>query len=71
MQVKDMTIEELKALIRQTVAETLGEFIDDPDSGLELKAEVRQQLIDSLQETEAGVRGVPAQEVAKKLGLDW
>ncbi|NEP63195.1 MAG: hypothetical protein F6K31_40865 [Symploca sp. SIO2G7] len=71
MQVKDMTVEELKALIRQTVAETLGEFIDDPDSGLELKEEVRQQLIDSLKETEAGIRGVPAQEVARKLGLDW
>ena len=49
----------------------LGEFIDDPDSGLALKAEIRQQLIDSLQETEAGIRGVPAQEVAKKLALDW
>ncbi|NET55967.1 MAG: hypothetical protein F6K47_07295 [Symploca sp. SIO2E6] len=71
MQVKEMTVDELKTLIRQTVTETLEEFIDDPDSGLELKPEVKQQLIESLQETQAGIRGVPAEEVAQKLGLDW
>ncbi|NET60480.1 MAG: hypothetical protein F6K47_31385 [Symploca sp. SIO2E6] len=71
MQVKDMTVNELKALIRQTVAETLEEFLDDPDSGLELKEEVRQQLIESQKRREAGIRGVPAEEVAQKLGLTW
>ncbi|NES20846.1 MAG: hypothetical protein F6K41_18410 [Symploca sp. SIO3E6] len=71
MQVKDMTVDELKDLIRQTIAETLEELLDDPDSGLELKEEVRQQLIESQKRRQAGVRGVPAEEVAKKLGLTW
>ncbi len=71
MQVKDMTVDELKTLIRQTVAETLEEFIDDPDSGLELKKEVRKQLIESLKETEVGIPGIPVEEVVQKLGLDW
>lgn len=71
MQVKDMTVDELKALIRETVDEVLEEFFGDPDQGLKLKEEVRQQLIESLKEREAGVRGIPAEEVAKKLGLKW
>lgn len=71
MQVKDMTTEELKALIRETVAQTLQELLDDPDRGKELKEDVKQKLLQSLKQTEAGVRGVPAEEVAKNLGLDW
>lgn len=71
MQVKDMTVDELKALIRETVAEILEEFLDDPDRGLKLKEEVRHQLIESKKGREAGIRGIPAEEVAKRLGLNW
>jgi hypothetical protein len=71
MQVKDMTVDELKALIRETVEEVLEEFLGDPDRGLKLKQEVRQQLIESKKRTEAGIRGIPAEEVAKRLGLNW
>jgi hypothetical protein len=31
MQVKDLTTEELKNLIRETVAEVLEDFLPDPD----------------------------------------
>jgi phosphoglycolate phosphatase-like HAD superfamily hydrolase len=71
MQVKDLTIEELKALIRETVIETLEDFLDDPDEGKEIRPEVKQQLSESTQQTQAGKRGIPAEEVAKKLGLTW
>lgn len=36
-----------------------------------MKPEVKQQLIESLQRNESGQRGIAAEEVAKKLGLDW
>lgn len=71
MQVKDLTIQELKAIIRETVTETLEEYLEDADKELELKEEVKQQLLDSLQETKSGISGVAVEEVAKKLGLEW
>ncbi|MCY7277183.1 MAG: hypothetical protein LH702_26510 [Phormidesmis sp. CAN_BIN44] len=71
MHIKDLTIEELKSLIRETVLETLEEFLDDPDEGKEMRPEVKQQLIESIRRTQAGERGIPAAEVAKKLGLTW
>ena len=71
MQVKDLTVEELKLLVQETVAETLQNLLADPDEGKQLKPEVKQQLIDSLERTKAGERGVGAKKVANKLGLDW
>ncbi len=71
MQVKDLTIEELKLLIQEAVAETIQSLLVDPDEGKQLEPAVKQQLLDSLQRTQAGKRGIPAEEVAKKLGLTW
>ncbi|MBN3878983.1 MULTISPECIES: hypothetical protein [unclassified Nostoc] len=71
MQVKDMTIEELKLLIQETVAETIQSLLVDPDEGKQIKPEVKQQLLDSLQRTQSGERGISAEEVAKNLGLSW
>ena len=68
MQVKDLTIEELKLLIQETVAETIQSLLFDPDEGREVKPEVKQQLLESLRRTEKGERGISAEEVAKKLG---
>lgn len=71
MQVKELTIEELKILIHETVAETIQSILLDPDQDKEVKLEVKQQLLDSLRRTEKGERGISAEEVAKKLGLNW
>ncbi|MEH2107358.1 MAG: hypothetical protein V7K43_14150 [Nostoc sp.] len=71
MQVKDMTIEELKLLIQETVAETIHSLLVDPDEGKQIKPEVKQQLLDSLQRTQSGEPGISAEEVAKNLGLTW
>jgi len=71
MQVKDLTIEELKLLIQETVAETIQSLLIDPDEGRQLKLEVKKQLLDSLHRTQTGESGISAEEVAKKLGLNW
>ena len=71
MLVKELTIEELKLLIQETVTETLQSLLFDPDEGKEVKPEVKQQLLNSLRRTENGERGISAEEVAKKLGLNW
>ena len=70
MQVKDLTIEELKLLIQETVAETIQSLLIDPDEGRQLKLKVKEQLLDSLHRTQTG-SGISAEEVAKKLGLNW
>jgi len=71
MQVKELTIEELKLLIQETVAETIQSFLVDSDDDQLIKPEVKQQLLNSLHSTQAGERGIPAEEVARKLGLTW
>ncbi|MGK7903285.1 MAG: hypothetical protein AB4352_18130 [Hormoscilla sp.] len=70
MQVKDMTVEELKRLIRDQVEEVLEELLEDPDEGKEIKEEVKQQLIEMRQRRKAGTRGIPAAEVYKRLGIN-
>lgn len=69
MQVKEMTVEQLKALIRD-VAETLEEFLDDPNRGLKVREEVKQQLLEIQKRKQAGVCSVSAEKVAEKLGLN-
>jgi hypothetical protein len=59
--VKDLTIDELEYLIEQKIIELLG----DPDSGLELKEEFKQELKRRL---ENPLRRIPHHEVVKRIG---
>jgi hypothetical protein len=69
--VKDLSVDELKELIEQTVERTLLELLGDPDEGLELSEEAKARLKRSITRERKGVPGVPAEEVANKLGLEW
>jgi hypothetical protein len=71
MQVKDLSVEDFKFLIQETVTETVQSLLNDPDIDKQLKTEVSQSLADSLQQTRNGERGISAEEVAQRLGLDW
>jgi len=59
--VKDLTIDELEYLIEQKILEVLG----DPDSGLELKEEFKQELKRRLEDTS---RRIPHHEVISRIG---
>lgn len=69
--VKDLSIEELRALIADVVEQTLRELLGDPDAGLELRPEVRERLLRTLNQPRESRRTVPASEVARHLGADW
>ncbi|WP_309736947.1 hypothetical protein [Chamaesiphon sp. OTE_75_metabat_556] len=69
MQVKDLTTDELKTLIRETVAEALGNLLPDPDEGLTVKEEFKQELLEIQQRRRSGSRGISAEEAMKRLGL--
>jgi hypothetical protein len=46
MQIKDLMSDELKTLIRETVAEALGDLLPDPDEGLTVQEEFKQKLLE-------------------------
>jgi hypothetical protein len=64
-------LDELKQLIEATVEWKLSEMLGDPDEGLELREEIKTRLRRSLKAEREGARGIPAQEVAAQLGLEW
>lgn len=58
--VSDMTVGELKTLIMDVVKEAI-----DPDFGLELRPEIKKELMESLQSKER----IPIEDIAEKLGF--
>ncbi len=70
MKVKELTVEQLKALIEETVAEKLQEILGDPDEGLELREDVREKLKDSLSAMGRGEKGIPIGQIAKEIGIE-
>jgi hypothetical protein len=69
MQVKDMTSDELKTLIRETVMEALEELLPDPDEGAIVNEDFKGKLLEIQKRRERGVRGIPAEELMQKLEL--
>ena len=69
MQIKDMNSEQLKALIENTIDETLESYLGDPDEGKTLKEEVKQRLSAIKQRRELGKKGMTAAEVYQRLGI--
>ena len=62
MRVADLTIEELRRIIKEIMDEKFKELLFDPDEGLELKEEIEQRLRASLLSTER----IPFEEVKKR-----
>jgi len=69
--VRDLTVEELKMVVHEAVQESLLELLEDPDAGLELREEIAERLRHSLEAQRQGVKGIPAEQIAAELGLEW
>jgi hypothetical protein len=69
--VKDLSIEELKALIGEVVEEKFREILADPDVGLALRPEIRERLLRDLEEPQQEGENIPAAELAHRRGLEW
>jgi hypothetical protein len=69
--VKDLSVEELRAVIGEVVEEKLREILSDPDAGLTLRAEVQEHLIKDLREPQQKGENIPAAELAHRRGLEW
>ena len=68
--VSDLTVDELKMLVRETVEQTLAEFLVDPDKGLSLRQGIKSALEHSVKAVREGGTLYSASEVAKDLGLE-
>lgn len=69
--ISDLSIDEFKSLIKNTIVETLAEMMADPDRGLELTPTIKQQLKESVAALETGTETIPADKLAADLGLEW
>lgn len=58
MQVKYLTTDELKALIRETVVEVIEDILADPDEGMAVKQELKQELLEIQRRRKTGTRGI-------------
>src|SRR5208337_5149841 len=68
--VKDLSVEELRAVIGQVVEEKLREILNDPDAGLTLRPKIRERLRTDLEEPQEERQNIPAAELARRRGLD-
>lgn len=69
--VSDLTIDELRAIIRETVQQTVAEMLVDPDEGRALRSGLQKSLKESIRAVKEGAETYTADDVAKKLGLEW
>lgn len=67
MDLAQLTLDELKELVRGLVDDRLRELLGDPDFGLQLSENLQTQLKQSLTSTDR----LSGEEFAEKLGLRW
>lgn len=65
--IADLTVSQFKELIHDAVAESLGEFLTDPDRGLVLRDNVAEKLRQSVKEVEAGGKTIPLPELLREV----
>ena len=66
MQIKELTTEQFRLLVREVVIEVLEEYID-LDEGKKLKTAVVDRLLRQQQQSTV----VPASQAMQSLGLNW
>lgn len=67
MRISDLSLDELKELVKGLVDDRIRDLLGDPDLGLQLSDAVRTRLKHSL----ASETRVTGDEMADRLGLRW
>ena len=67
MQISDLSLDELKELVKGLVDDRIRNLLGDPDLGLPLSDTIRTRLKNSL----ASETRVSGEEIADQLGLRW
>lgn len=61
--VAEMSVAELREIIDEILQEKLEEIIGDPDEGLAIRPEVREQLLRQMERVRDGDLGVPLENL--------
>lgn len=61
--VAEMSVADLRELIDELLDEKLAEILGDPDEGLTIRPEVREQLLRQMGRVRRGNYGVPLSEI--------
>ena len=69
VQIKDLTVEEFRVLIRETVEEVLAELLTDPDQGKTLKGEITAELLAMRDRRQSGKTAISSGQAMAELGL--
>jgi hypothetical protein len=69
--VSDLTLEELRLLIQETVAQTLADLLRDPDEGLDVREDLKRELSEAMRRNNGTFATKAAADVAAQLGLRW
>lgn len=67
MKISDLSLDELKELVKGLVDDRLRDLLGDPDLGLQLSDAMRTRLKNSL----ASTARITGDDVADQLGLRW
>ena len=66
--IADMTVNEFRELVRDTVTQSVTELLGDPDDGLTLRDDFAERLGLSMADVEAGGATTSLEDVAGRLG---
>lgn len=61
--VAEMSVADLRELIDEVLEERLGEILGDPDEGLNIRPEVRKQLLRQMNRVQRGEYGLLLSEI--------
>ena len=65
--IADLTVNEFKELVRESVVQSITELIGDPDQGLRLREDFAEELQRSLARVDAGGSTTSLMDVAERL----
>ena len=71
IRVAELSVDELRTLIREVVTQTMEDVLRDPDEGLALLSETEDALRFSLGTASQESKTITAEDVAEQLGLKW
>ena len=65
--IADLTVNEFKQLVRESVVQSITGLLEDPDQGLTLRKDFTEELQRSLAEADAGGKTTSLSDVAERL----
>jgi len=71
VKLRDMSVEQFRGLVRDTMKQVLRELLEDPDAGLVLQSAFVRRLRRSLTYLEKGGKTISAEDMANQLGRKW